>query len=188
MQLLRTLGLASILGNHEAMMLSSEPPKNDEVYQLARCRAMLTDEDFESISQWPAERTLELGGRNVRLMHGSPSDITYGYAYPDSDLDRFACAPGSITVMGNTHRPFWRENAHGAFFLNPGSCGLPRDCGALGSVAILDTGDGTTRILRFDITGTARQALAGCMPVHHSVVALFERPRPSHLVGEIYGP
>jgi len=184
-RMVRKLGIRAVLGNHEAMALLPEPPRNDEVYQLERCRKLLSDSDMMEISCWPTHRFLSVKGRDVRLMHGSPTDLTYGYVYPESDLDQLPGVAGSVTVMGNTHRPFWRSNSRGALFLNVGSCGLPRDCGGLGSVATLDVVNQTVHILRFDITKTARQALAKCAPVHHSVIALFDRPQTTKLVGEI---
>lgn len=180
-------GLLPVLGNHEAMLMSESLPEKDEVYQLGRCRALLSDADLAEIASWPLQRCIADGGLDLWMMHGSPTDLSRGYVYPDTDLEFFARPAGSITVIGNTHWPFWRSSAGGAWFLNPGSCGMPRDCGDLGSVAILDTGSGSAHILRFDIKASTRQALARCAPVHESVVALFERPRPPNLVGEIYG-
>ena len=185
-QMVFSQGLFPVLGNHEAMLLAETTPKNEAVYQLRRCRALLSDADIAEIQSWPVERHLDSETVNLWMMHGSPNSLSFGYVYPDTDLDAFSHPPASITVMGNTHRPFWRCNSHGAWFLNPGSCGMPRDCGDLGSVAVLDTQEMLARILRFDISESTRLALARCSPVHESVIALFDRPRPSNLVGEIY--
>lgn len=185
-QIVSSQGLRPVLGNHESMLLAESSSDNEAVYQLRRCREALSETDIAEIGSWPAERRLNSGTVDLWMMHGSPASLSFGYIYPDTDLDTFDRPPASITVMGNTHRPFWRCSSHGAWFLNPGSCGMPRDCGDLGSVAVLDTQEMLARILRFDIRESTRLALARCAPVHESVIALFDRPRPSNLVGEIY--
>lgn len=181
-------GVTALLGNHEAMMLSDgDMADNEKVYQLRRCRETLLEADVAAIKTWPLERSISDGALDIWMMHGSPENLCFGYVYPDSDLEIYDRPKGSVTVMGNTHRPFWRCNSQGAWFLNPGSCGMPRDCGDLGSVAVLDTRDLVARILRFDIRESSRQAVTRCAPVHESVIALFERPRPQNLVGETNG-
>jgi predicted phosphodiesterase len=185
--LIERWGMKAVLGNHEAMLLSGSLPSGDEVYQLGRCRELISDRSFTEIASWPEQLRMADDGLDIWVMHGSPSDLTGGYVFPDTDLESFARPSSSVTVVGNTHRPFWGCSSGGAWFLNPGSCGMPRDCGALGAVAVLDTTACLARIIRFDIKAATSQALVRCAPVHESVLALFDRPRPQNLVGEIYG-
>ena len=184
--IIRKNGLLAILGNHEAMLLSGKLYKNEEIYQLARCHSLLNDSDLEAISNWPPELNISTDGYDIWSMHGGPLDITFGYVYPDSALDIYQRPPKSVTIMGNTHLPFCRQSGNGAIFLNPGSCGLPRDCGHLGSIAILDTSSMKAHILRFDIKEASNCALLASAPVHKSVIELFDRPKPSNLIGAIY--
>lgn len=185
-QIVPSHGVRPVLGNHELMLLAETVSENEAVYQLRRCRELMSETDIAEICSWPAERRLNSDAVDLWMMHGSPTSLGFGYIYPDTDLDIFGRPPASITVIGNTHRPFWRCSSRGAWFLNPGSCGMPRDCGDLGSVAVLDTKEMLARILRFDIRESTHLALARCAPVHESVITLFDRPRSSNLVGEIY--
>lgn len=183
---INSIGLRPILGNHEVRMLQYTDVADETIYQLHRCRKLLSPKDIEAIANWPEEHRIVNGNTDIWMMHGSPNDLIFGYVYPDTNLDIFDRPSGSITIMGNTHRPFWRCNLRGAWFLNPGSCGMPRDCGNLGSVAVLDTKNLFARILRFDIRESTNLALTRCTPVHESVIALFERVRPQNLIGNIY--
>lgn len=166
-----------IRGNHEAMLLEGRvDPARECIYQFDALRQNLTSGQLEMISSWPAFRKDEIGGSSVLLVHGSPADPTYGYVYPDTDLATFA-STAEWVFMGNTHHPFIREHA-GTRYVNVGSCGMPRDDGRYGSVALLDTKARSARILRFDITAESRQVLEQFPTVHPSVRDVYERRRP----------
>lgn len=182
---LRRLGILCIRGNHEAM-LDDPPAANEAIYKLGRARQMLDDIDYEFIRTWPSSISLvSKYVTDVMLMHGSPLDTVFGYVYQDSDFSILGRPPNSITVMANTHRPMIVKDQANALYLNPGSCGLPRDAGALGSVGLLDLTDGTARVLRYDLAGAARRTIARYPEIHPVVVNLFSRPAPADLVGEL---
>ena len=165
-----------IRGNHEAMLLEGHGDVACEpVYQLEALRPKLTPAQLSMIASWPASRHEVIDGQKLLLVHGSPADPTYGYVYPDSDLSDFA-ADADWVFMGNTHHPFIREQA-GICYVNIGSCGMPRDDGRYGSVALLDTQARSARILRFDITVESKQILEQFPSVHSSVRDVYERRR-----------
>ncbi len=171
-----------IRGNHEAMLLAGQTNANECVYQLEALRPMLTPAQLAMIASWPASRNELIDGLKVLLVHGSPTDPTYGYVYPDTDLAVYN--PHSEWVfMGNTHHPFIREHA-GTFYVNIGSCGMPRDDGRYGSVALLNTNARSARILRFDITDDTNQIIEQFPTIHSSVRDVYERRRPA-VVGDI---
>ena len=179
-------GIDAVRGNHEAMLLSGRTPDAEDAYQLAATRAMLSHRAFEEIASWPATRRLELARGPAVLVHGSPSDPTFGYVYPDAELDEFAsCAElaGSTVFMGNTHRPFVRRH-RSTTFVNVGSCGLPRDVGGLGAACLYDDSTGEARIVRFDIRAETARALARCGPVHDIVTRTITRTSERY-VGEL---
>jgi predicted phosphodiesterase len=180
---LRRLGLPALRGNHEAM-LGAPPTGRDAVYQLTRCRAQLDEEEVAWLIGLPERMDLHPDGVEVRLCHGSPDDAVFGYVYPDTALESFDLPAGAIFVAGNTHRPMARRAASGALFCNPGSCGLPRDCGNLGAVGVLDAAAREFRVLRYDISATAGPWAARCAPVHQSVHALFAHRGDNDVVGE----
>lgn len=166
-----------IRGNHEAMLLERQSdPAREEVYQLEALRPRLTPMQLAMISSWPASRAEVIDGQKVLLVHGSPADPTYGYVYPDNDLAGF-CPDADWVFMGNTHHPFIREQA-GTCYVNVGSCGMPRDDGRYGSVALFDTRTRSARIQRFDITAESQQVLEQFPMVHPSVRKVYGRRRP----------
>ena len=166
-----------IRGNHEAILLEGQSDAaRERVYQLEALRTKLTPAQLAMIASWPASRTEVIDGQKVLLVHGSPTDPTYGYVYPDTDLAGFALDADWV-FMGNTHHPFIREQA-GSRYVNIGSCGMPRDDGRYGSVALLDAKARSARILRFDITAESRQVLEQFPMVHPSVRDVYERRRP----------
>lgn len=183
---LRADDITCIAGNHEAMMLAGGiSADRDAVYQLGRTAEALDDEDRALIAGWPRECHAPAGLDGLHLVHGSPADPTFGYVYPDTDLGGFPAATADIWVMGNTHRPFARQNGP-ALYINTGSCGLPRDDGHLACVCLLDTQARTTHFLRYDIGIDLAEAFASHAPIHPSVVALTgRRCSPGDLVGEI---
>lgn len=166
-----------IRGNHEAMMLEGQiDAEREHVYQLEVLRPRLTPAQLSMITSWPVSRTEVIDGQKLLLVHGSPSEPTHGYVYPDTDLAGFA-PDADWVFMGNTHHPFIRDQA-GTRYVNIGSCGMPRDDGRYGSVALLNTKMRSVRILRFDITAESRQALQQFPTVHQSVRDVYERRRP----------
>jgi predicted phosphodiesterase len=177
----------SILGNHEAMLLdATQLSARDDAYQLRATAAQMSPALRAQIEAWPVVRTIETGAGSALLMHGSPTDLTFGYVYPDTDLRQFEEAPGvagATVFMGNTHRPFVRRSGS-TTFVNVGSCGLPRDVGVLGACCIFDGETGVARILRFDIADATARALARCGPVHDLVANVIAR-RTDTYVGEL---
>lgn len=172
-----------IRGNHEAMLLEGRSNSSREcVYQLEALRPKLTPAQLAMISSWPVSLNEVIDGQKVLLVHGSPTNPTYGYVYPDTDLKDF-CLDVDWVFMGNTHHPFVRERA-GQRFVNVGSCGMPRDDGRYGSVALLDTKARSARILRFDITAESEQVLRQFPTVHPSVRDVYKR-RQIHFTGDL---
>ena len=166
-----------IRGNHEAMLLAGPiNPAREPMYQLEALRPNLC-RYLDIISSWPVLRRQDINGWNVLMVHGSPADPTYGYVYPDSDLASFS-PEADWVFMGNTHHPFIRE-CGGTHYVNVGSCGMPRDDGRYGSVALFDPNARSVRILRFDISKECRQVLEQYPAVHPSVRDLFERKSPA---------
>lgn len=161
-------------GNHEEMLLRGGIDKErDKIYQLETTRGMLNNEHIAEIIGWPKHIDLSVGNMNILAMHGSPNDFLFDYIYPDSDLKQFQ-TQADIVFVGNTHRAFMKKSDE-TLFVNVGSCGMPRDDGQSGSVALWDTLTGEVELLRFDIKQQTSETLASCLPVHQSVLEIFER-------------
>ncbi len=177
--------MESLLGNHEVMLLAGGiTAQRDAVYQLMPMHQALGEARRQFIAALPTQRQWQAPCGPVLLVHGSPSAPTHGYVYPDTELDGFTPAAGSVVFMGHTHRPFQREAA-GVRYINIGSCGLPRDAGSLGCAALFDDVTGAVQLLRFDIRNATQAALQRCGAVHPAVQAVFERPVPDKMIGDI---
>ena len=173
-----------IRGNHEAMLLYGHiDPARECVYQFETLRSNLTHQHQKMISTWPTSLRLENNGLKMLLVHGSPPDPTFGYVYPDTELGSFT-PDADWVFMGNTHYPFVRVH-EGTCYVNVGSCGMPRDDGRFGSVALLDVKARRVRILRFDIKVECEQMLEEFPMVHPSVRDVYKR-RCLGFMGDVF--
>jgi len=172
-----------ILGNHEMMMFQgSEKPERELIYQHQQLRERLSIHQIEFLKSWPTHRREEIGGETVLFVHGSPTDFSNGYVYPNTDLNQFK-PNSSFVFMGHSHYPFVRT-ANGTTFVNVGSCGLPRDDGRFGAACLFDPKSSTVKIIRFDITDKTESLLSANTSVHKSVRAVFAR-RNCSIFGEL---
>ncbi|MBA3262477.1 MAG: metallophosphoesterase family protein [Thermoleophilaceae bacterium] len=93
----------------------------------------------------PFDLRFELGGRRVRLVHGSPRKVNE-YLFADKPARTFeriaAGADCDVLVFGHTHEPWVAEYA-GVLFVNCGSVGKPKDGDPRAGFAMLRAeGDG----------------------------------------------
>lgn len=167
--------VTGVRGNHDAAVLAGVvDPRADAVLRHEETARALTLLHRAALEAMPERLELDSPVGPLLLVHGSPADPTGGYVYPDTDLAPLAGTGHRVVLMGQTHRPFVRD-AGGTTFVNVGSCGLPRDCGAHGAAALLDDRTGTARIVRFDIRAETAAALKRCGPVAPEVLAVLNR-------------
>lgn len=173
---IRQLGnnIECIKGNHEVMLIAGiDDAKRESVYLLNYLRGKLENSQLQMIKLWPKQLTVFINGLKIMLIHGSPDDTTFGYVYPETDLSQFD-VNANVVFMANTHRPFISMIEH-QLFVNIGSCGLPRDDGRYGSVALFDPISLNVRILRFDISEESKMMFEQSPEIHDSVRRLFDR-------------
>jgi putative phosphoesterase len=108
----------------------------------------------------PFDRRFEVGGRRVRLVHGSPRKVNE-YLFEDKPARTFeriaAGADCDVLAFGHTHKP-WVAEYGGVLFVNCGSVGKPKDGDPRGAFAVLEAdGAGGVRatIERFDYDAEA---------------------------------
>lgn len=170
-------------GNHDARILAEDGGDlPDDAYRLKEIRASLTKDQLALIASWPTRISISTGRQRIEAMHGGPLDPVNQYLYPDSELSTLELQ-ADVLFVGNTHRPFVRFHGRKSV-VNVGSCGMPRDDGRYGSVALYDVEQGMTRILRFDISDTYKTYDFEDAP-HPSVLALIQR-RDEKMNGEIF--
>jgi putative phosphoesterase len=96
----------------------------------------------------PFDLRFELGGKRVRLVHGSPRKVNE-YLFEDKPAKTFeriaAGADCDVLVFGHTHRP-WVHEFGGVQFVNCGSVGKPKDGDARAGFAVLQSTAGGLRV------------------------------------------
>jgi putative phosphoesterase len=143
---LREAGAVSVLGNYDEKVLQikqkgeewkkSKHPLKWLAFKWAFDQ--LSDESRAYLISLHKEQRLEVEGRLVLIVHGSPASIKEHLSSetPEKRLKELArIAKSNVIICGHSHRPFNRE-VEGAYFINPGSVGRsdegdPRACYAL---------------------------------------------------------
>lgn len=125
-----------VRGNHEDMLhrsmtdvgeLASITLRYGSGIQLALDQ--LSEKECEKLTELPHPLALTLGGRNILLCHGAPTDINK-YIYPNSDLTAIknhVTESTDLVVLGHTHYPMLRQLSDTTRLVNPGSVGQPRN-------------------------------------------------------------
>ena len=172
-------GLIAIRGNHEEYLLGLQDYdiEKEPVYQLAKARRDISDEVLQRVRNWPTLLDVTFCGKRVLFVHGSPTNHTNGYVYPDSELS--ATVPDFV-FLGNTHRPFIRRVGT-TTYINVGSVGLPRDDGRFGAFCIWNTESEVPEILRFKLDAS-HEIVDPLNMVHDSVINLTNRRENDHLI------
>jgi putative phosphoesterase len=123
----------------------------------------------------PFDLRFDLGGRRVRLVHGSPRKVNE-YLFEDKPARTFeriaADADCDVLVFGHTHQPWVREYG-GVLFVNCGSVGKPKDGDPRGAFALLDlAADGEVRAtierVEYDADAVAREVEAAGLPAEYA--------------------
>ena len=181
--LLRSSQFICVRGNHEQMLLDGNVhTPNENIYQMQHVASQISAETFSMIDGWKSQATLQLAGLRILMQHGSPQDPLWGYVYPDTEL-RSQVQFADLVLMGNTHLPFLKQEGD-TYWLNPGSCGLPRDDGRFASAAVMSTDPLHIEILRVNITEETTRVLLEHPTVHDSTKSVFKR-RSQNLVGRV---
>ena len=142
--LLSERGIASVKGNHDAMVLEELPchPDRDALYRTSWTRKRLSDSNLNWLSSLPHELSLMLDGTAFRVRHASPWDLTT-YLYPDSPRLKEAMPTNHENlILGHTHYPFVRSGTTGDL-VNCGSVGQPRGGAPGAQFTVFDTGSQT---------------------------------------------
>jgi predicted phosphodiesterase len=153
-ELLRALQAQSVVGNHDAFVLGVGRPEPLPSYWSAveQNRRALGPAAWEWLRSLPVELRLDLDGRSVRVVHGTPDDPLEGRLYPDHAGPEPAWFPGAgeVLILGHTHYPLVEGTARGGLVLNPGSVGQPRDGCPSPSWILLDTRNLDATLFRVD--------------------------------------
>jgi putative phosphoesterase len=117
----------------------------------------------------PFDLRFELGGRRVRLVHGSPRKVNE-YLFEDKPARTFeriaAGADCDVLVFGHTHRPWIREHG-GVLFVNCGSVGKPKDGDPRAAFAILEADRARIERVAYDAEAVAREVAQAGLPAEY---------------------
>ncbi|HZI90990.1 MAG TPA: metallophosphoesterase family protein [Thermoleophilaceae bacterium] len=118
----------------------------------------------------PFDLRFELGGKRVRLVHGSPRKVNE-YLFEDKPARTFeriaAGADCDVLVFGHTHKP-WVAEYGGVLFVNCGSVGKPKDGDPRAAFAVLEAASTGTEVtierVEYDAESVAREVAAAGLP------------------------
>jgi putative phosphoesterase len=133
-EVLRDRGAKVVLGNHDVGILSAQGER-------ARSMPGILAHNVEYLAAQPLKLEMDLDGKTLLMIHGSPVAPHMQYVYPHSpELKRFAEVEVDYIVIGHTHVQMARRIGR-PLVINPGSTGDARDHGngRRLSYAVLDT-------------------------------------------------
>jgi putative phosphoesterase len=110
----------------------------------------------------PFELRFAIGGRRVRLVHGSPRKVNE-YLFQDKPARTFeriaSGADCDVLVFGHTHKPWVREYG-GVLFVNCGSVGKPKDGDPRAAFAVLELGEAGAVAAKIERVSYGAQSVA----------------------------
>jgi putative phosphoesterase len=141
LELLRERKARCVLGNHELVLLG---PHGERARAMPHVRA----DNVEWLRSLPLRVELEVAGKRILMVHGSPFDPFDEYIYPGSrQLRKLADVDADYLIYGHTHCQLV-ERVGNVTVINPGSAGDGRDHrnGRALSYAVLDVASGEVTI------------------------------------------
>lgn len=111
--------------------------------------AAVTEDRKAWLRDVPRERRLEVAGRRLHLVHGSPRRINE-YLLEQRDPRTFvriaAAEEADILLFGHTHET-WHRQFGGVLLVNVGSAGRPKDGDPRGAYTLLELGPGAPPVV-----------------------------------------
>jgi putative phosphoesterase len=144
-ELLREHNARYVLGNHEEVLLGRWGER-------ARSGPNVRPENLAYMQRQPLNLDVQVNGKRLYMVHGSPWEPYNEYIYPNSPaLTRLGRIGSDIIILGHTHYNM-AVRAGRSLIVNPGSCGEARDHrnDFRLSYAVLDTGSEEVTFDHFD--------------------------------------
>lgn len=179
--LIRARGIPTVLGNYddgvgfdrdECGCAYTDPEmRRLGDLSLAWSKAQVTPENKAFLRSLAPHIRLEVEGKRLLLVHGSPRKINE-YVYedrPPASLERIAqSAEADLLAFGHTHLPYVKPVA-GVLLVNDGSVGKPKDGDPRAAYAILEIGRQITAAIHrvaYDVAQAAAAVRASGLPAH----------------------
>lgn len=154
-ELLKQKDVRCVKGNHDEKVLGETDARFNRYAERAASWTArnLTTESKDYLANLDTKLDEDISGREVVVVHGSPTNETTEYirerVVDDNFIYEFFDEPPEILILGNTHVPFVKESS-GTLVVNPGSVGQPRDGDRRAAYAVLDLDDLEAEIYRVD--------------------------------------
>jgi putative phosphoesterase len=148
-EILETLGIKSVMGNHDYATINNAPIGFNELAAAAVhwSHRTISKENMRLLASLPEHLSITYDNLSLYLVHGSPRDPLNEYITPNTPnellLQFLRQTEANILIMGHTHLPFYadfKEQGEG-IVLNPGSVGQPRDHDPRASYCIINYED-----------------------------------------------
>jgi len=150
-----------ILGNHDYATTINKPAGEGEKYEtsLSQTLKKIDQKNLMFLKNLPQKKVLDIGEKKILMEHGAPGSFEKRI-YPDTPLEEFKEISYDIIFLGHTH---WAMNQkiNNKLFLNPGSCGQPRDQ-IQASCAVFDIDKLTFEVFRtkYDISKVITKSIS----------------------------
>jgi putative phosphoesterase len=137
---------------------------------LAWTKTTVTADNKAFLRTLVSEIRLEMDGRRVLLVHGSPRRINE-YLFEDRPTSSFqrlaASSRADIIVFGHTHKPYTKR-VDEVLFVNAGSVGKPKDGDPRACYIVLDPSKAATSVefirVAYDVASEAAAIRASNLP------------------------
>ncbi|MCL4561901.1 MAG: metallophosphatase family protein [Chloroflexi bacterium] len=175
-QRLRLAGAVSIQGNYDRKVLKVKQKKDkwektkvpEKWLAFQWAYRNLSKESRKYLRRLPKEMRLEVEGRKILLVHGSPASQNEPLD-PDTPEERFrelaVLAQADLVVCGHSHRAFIRQ-VGSTWFVNTGSVGRPDDGDPRACYALLHLEPGEQEIRHYRIEYDVEKAAAAIFANH----------------------
>lgn len=161
----------SIIGNYDRKVLQVKEKKEEwqktkhplKYLAFKWSYDQLSKDSREYLRSLPEELKIEVEGRKVLLMHGSPESIKEHLTSdtPEKRLKELTgMTKADIIICGHSHRPFNRE-VEGVMFINPGSVGRSDDGDPRACYAVAQIKNRFLQVSHFRIDYDIQKAVAG---------------------------
>ena len=184
LELLRELGCPAVMGNSDHFLLTLDPGDEEvtdaQIENAKWSQSQLSDDLLAFHQSFEPTTELDLGdGRTLLAFHGTPrsrDEIVSPWIDEEEFRARFDGLDAAVFAGGHTHQQ-WARRLGDAYYVNPGSVGLPVDhhqsespprADVFAEYAILtvdDLGVGVEfRRISFDVGDVIRSVEASGMP------------------------
>jgi len=168
---LRQQKVVSIIGNYDRKVLQVKEKKEEwqktkhplKYLAFKWSYDQLSKENRQYLTSLPEELKIEVEGRKILIVHGSPASIKEHLSSETQEKrlkELAAMTKADIIICGHSHRPFNRE-VEGMMFINPGSVGRSEEGDPRACYAILQVRSRFLQVNHYRIEYDVRKAVAG---------------------------